>query len=320
MDERRKKAVVTGGLGFIGQELVYQLISEGWRVYCIDAMKYPCNRAAISLFCDQPWSSFTLEKCDVQDLQRIPECDYVFNLAAESHVARSIQDATDFIDTNITGIHNILKKMPKGAHLVHVSTDEVYGSIDDGEFHETDALNPQNPYAASKAAAEMFIGAWANTHGLKFNIVRPSNNWGPHQHREKFLPLIVKRLQEGKKIYLHNKGLPYRSWLHVEDCCAAIRKVSEMGVPGEVYNIGGELKQNIEVFRLVLDCYNELTGEGVAFEDCVDFSVDRKGQDARYSSSDDKLRRTTGWEPGRSLDDGHTLLGVVKTILNDDRW
>ena len=300
-----KIVVVTGCMGLIGSHLTSELLKRGYLVLGVDKLTYAANSEAMQTFVGLP--GFTFLQKDICDLKTLPDCDYVINLAAESHVGNSIIDGTDFINTNISGVQNLLKVIQgkpsnvcERPVLLHFSTDEVYGDIEDGAFTEDSKLNPSNPYSATKAAADHLIKSWHRTHGTDYVIVRPTNNYGIFQYPEKLIPLSVKLLQRGKKIRLHNNGEPIRNWLHAADTANAIIAIMESGVKNEVFNISGGFEQkNIDTVKSIIDCYFD--GKVDDYDKYLDFSHNREGQDVRYSVDDSKIRKL-GWKPQYKFD------------------
>ena len=222
-------AVVTGCAGFIGITFTKLLLERGWLVYGIDKFTYVANFEELRTLANIYPNTFTYVTEDIKDIDRLPECDVVFNLAAEADVDNSILNMDNFIDSNISGVKNLLEIITHRSVQIknnkplffQVSTDEVYGDKEEGSFDETAALMPSNPYAATKAAADMLVESWSRTHGLDYIIARPSNNYGENQYPEKLIPTVIRRLQREQKVKLHNKGLPVRSWTHVEDTAEA---------------------------------------------------------------------------------------------------
>jgi dTDP-glucose 4,6-dehydratase len=299
-----KIVYVTGCLGFIGSYVTRKCLEKGWMVYGIDKCTYAANTDLIQEFSKHP--NFKFERADIKDLDHLYDCDYVINTAAESHVANSIVSSDKFLETNVLGTKNLLelvrgKQKNIGAKpiLLHFSTDEVYGDIISGDHTEADLLMPSNPYSASKAAADMLVFAWARTYDLQYVIVRPANNYGIGQYPEKLIPLAVKNLNRGRKVCLHDKGEPYRCWLHADDTAEAIVKIVESENVNQIYNISGhEEQKNIDTIKKIITCY------GYDIEDLekyVDFSYSRQGQDVRYSVNDEKLQ-SLGWHPKRKFD------------------
>jgi len=269
------------------------------------------------------FENFTFVKKDIVELDYLPHCDYVINIAAESHVGNSIIDSHDFIHSNVVGVKNLLdliRKKPKNVEdqpiFFHFSTDEVYGDITEGEHIETDVLKPSNPYSASKAAADMFILAWARTYDMKYIILRPTNNYGAGQYPEKLIPLCVKHLMRGKKIRLHDAGEPVRNWLHSDDTASAVIKIIESGVSNETYNVAGGFEQkNIDTATQILDSY--LGKDRYSLDEYLNLEFKRLGQDVRYALNDDKLR-ALGWKPERVFKD--ELLGIVEYYKKNFKW
>ena len=276
------KLLITGGLGFIAKHFIRDAINRGHSVVNIDAETYAADK---SVFFS---GDYRYIKSDINHLNSLPAHDVLVNFAAESHVDRSIADSTDFIRTNINGVHKLLSLGPK--RFIQISTDEVYGSVEAGRFDEQSSLNPQNPYSATKACADLIIQAHANTYGLNYNIVRPTNNYGMGQHPEKLIPLTLKLIREGKKATVHGDGSYIRMWLRVEDTVSGIWTVIEHGENDGIYNIAGIEKSNLEIVKSLCSL------SGGEYE----FVENRKGQDVRYSISDWKLR-DLGWKPIHSF-------------------
>lgn len=320
MQNKKEKTIcITGCLGFIGSHFTELCLGDSWRVYGIDKCTYASNNYLIEEFCSN--ENFTFLKEDIRCLDRIPECDYIVNFAAESHVQNSIENSDSFLLSNIFGVQNILSlitKKPRNAGkrpvLVHISTDEVYGDIESGEHSEGDRLMPSNPYSASKASADMLIFAWARTYGIKYNIIRPTNNYGTRQYFEKLIPLIVKQLARGRKICLHNGGEPVRNWLHVMDTAEGIMTVLKSDCENEIFNISGGFEQkNSDTVRAVMEAIDPK----ILFEDNVDLGHIREGQDVRYAVNDDKLR-ALGWAPSRVFSE--EIKSIVDFFKDDFRW
>lgn len=305
----KKILYITGCLGFIGSCFTKKALEKGWKVYGVDKMTYASNKNLLEVF--QSYKNFIFFKEDIKNLSFLEDCDYVINFAAESHVENSITDSTSFIDTNIIGTKNILDLIKKKHGNVgqkplmfHISTDEVYGDIEDGQHSELDQLKPSNPYSASKASADMLVMSWARTYDIEYIILRPTNNYGKYQYPEKLIPLSVKNLLRNKKIRLHNNGTPVRNWLHVEDTSEAIFTIlskyesDRQNIVNQIYNVSGGFEQtNKDTLTKIIKC---LLGEE-NIEAYVDFSYNRKGQDVRYSLNDDKLKRL-GWSPKKNFD------------------
>lgn len=306
----KKIVYVTGCLGFIGSYVTRACLNKGWYVRGIDKQTYASNPDLLEEF--YSYKNFTFEYKDINDLEFLYECDYVINTAAETHVGNSIASSSEFIHSNIDGVHNLLNliknyrhESPKPPTLLHFSTDEVYGDIDSGAHTETDLLKPSNPYSATKAAADMLVLAWGRTYKLPYVIVRPTNNYGIGQYVEKLIPKTCKYLALGKKIPLHNNGTPVRNWLHASDTAQAVIAIIERGVENEIYNIAGGFEQsNYDTVRKVIDTYNEGKDPAdVLLADWyLDLSYHRAGQDVRYALDDSKLR-SLGWQPKAIFDE-----------------
>jgi len=305
-----KIVYITGCMGFMGSYFTQKCLDKGWKVFGIDKLTYAANNDLALRF--QMTKNFKFQKIDIKDLDHLYDCDFVVNFAAESHVGNSIVDSSDFINTNILGVQNLLElirhKQDNAVSrpaLFHISTDEVYGDIVEGKHTEEDLLLPSNPYSASKAAADMLILAWARTYGVNYNILRPTNNYGIGQYPEKLIPLSVKNLMRGKKIRLHNNGAPLRNWLHAADTANAIMTIMEHGDLNEIYNVAGGFEQtNLSTVKKIIKHYN---GNMENWKDCVDFSYSRVGQDVRYALDDNKLRNL-GWAPKRAF---HKEIGPI---------
>jgi dTDP-glucose 4,6-dehydratase len=315
-----KLVVITGCLGLIGSHVTRQCLEKGWKVYGIDKCTYAANEEFLVEFVLSP--NFTFIKEDIATLKQLPDCDYVINVAAESHVGNSIVDSTDFITSNVMGVKNLLDLIRQKQQNVserpvffHFSTDEVYGDIAKGAHVETDILKPSNPYSASKAAADMLVMAWGRTYGLKYLILRPTNNYGIGQYPEKLIPVTVKLLMRGKKIKLHDEGEPIRNWLHADDTATAVTTLVNAGMNVGIYNVAGGFEQkNIDTVSKVLECY---FGEKRDWEPYLDLSFAREGQDVRYALNDDKLR-SLGWRPRKSFD--KEINHIVEHYKNNFKW
>lgn len=292
--------LVTGGAGFIGSNFLYHLVNTiDDEIICIDNLTYASEKNNVP-------DSVRLFVTDVADEHN---CDYVFkkykpttifHLAAESHVDNSIQNCLPFIHTNINGTVNLLNLSLKYEveKFIHVSTDEIYGSIEDGYFTENSNYAPRNPYSASKAASDHFVMAYHNTYELPAVITNCSNNYGPRQHQEKLIPTIIHKLLSGQKIPVYGDGKQIRDWLYVQDHCEALCEVWLKGRVGQKYNIGGECEiRNIDLIRMILDRMNMR-------EDMIEYVKDRPGHDRRYSTDITKIRHEIKWSPRFSLDEG----------------
>jgi len=305
-----KVVYITGCLGFIGSYVTRLCLDRGWYVKGVDRMTYAANDELLYQF--KHYKNFSFVHCDINDLHFLYDCDYIINTAAETHVGNSIANSDEFVRTNINGVHNLLELIKnyrqentKVPTLLHFSTDEVYGDIVEGSHTEKDLLKPSNPYAATKAAADMLILAWHRTYGIPYVIVRPTNNYGIGQYVEKLIPKVCKYLHLGRKIPLHNKGTPIRNWLHAEDTANAIIKIIDSGVQNEIYNICGGFEQsNIDTVKKILSTSNL---DESSLGKYVDFSCNRPGQDVRYALNDNKLR-SLGWSPVKHFDEELTKI------------
>lgn len=299
-----KIVYVTGCLGFIGSYVTRKCLQRGWMVYGIDKCTYVANRGLLEEF--GQYDNFTFLEKDIKDLDHLYDCDYIINTAAESHVGNSIIDSEDFISSNIMGVRNLLdlvRNKPINCNrrpiMFHFSTDEVYGDIVEGEHTEEHLLHPSNPYSAAKAAADMLVLAWARTYNVEYIILRPTNNYGIGQYPEKLIPLSVKNMMRGLKIRLHNNGTPIRNWLHADDTAEAVMAIIDSGNVNEIYNVAGGFEQtNAETVRKIITAHHSTDN----WEQYVDFSYSRQGQDVRYALNDDKLR-SLGWKPKKIFDE-----------------
>jgi dTDP-glucose 4,6-dehydratase len=316
------KLLVTGGAGFIGSHLVRTLLTGGYPAYqgvdvtVYDKLTYAGNVANLApvIFSDR----YRFVQGDILDGvlldEVLPGHDAVLNLAAESHVDRSITGAAEFVMTNAVGVQTLLDACVRARipRVVQVSTDEVYGSIPEGSSRETDLLEPNSPYAAAKAGGDLIARSYAVTHGLDVVVTRCTNNYGPYQYPEKIVPLFVTNLLDGLTVPLYGDGLNIRDWLHVDDHCRALALVLEKGRAGEIYNIGGgtELTNRDLTERLLAACGRDWSS--------VEPAVDRLGHDRRYSLDDSKLRDELGYAPAMDFDAG--LGATVAWYRDNEPW
>ena len=318
-----KTAIVTGFAGFIGTTFTQKLLHEGWRVYGIDKFTHVANHSLINTQNE----NFSYVNEDVSKVKWLPECDVIFNFAAESDVDIGNQSCDRFIKSNIDGVRNLLDIINNRIVLradkplfFQISTDEVYGDLKEGIYDESAELNPSNPYAATKAAADLLIQAYARTYGIEYLIARPSNNYGFFQYPEKLIPLTVKRLSRGKKIKLHNEGKPIRTWTHSEDTANAILTIYDKAERNRIYNISSEYEQtNLQTVTKVINAYflQMLNRSVPNIEQFLDLSFDRPGQDVRYAISCEPLRELQ-WRPEKEFD--KEIIKLVKHYKKEFVW
>jgi len=296
-------ALVTGGAGFIGSNFVHWALKEDRydEITTVDALTYAGTTENLQGTLDNDRHEFV--EGDIRDEELvgelIAEADYVFNFAAESHVDRSIEDASEFVSTNVDGTRVLLDAAVEHdvERFVQISTDEVYGEILDGEFSEEDPLDPRNPYSATKASADLLVGSYYETHDLPTIITRSSNNYGPHQHTEKLIPKFITRSLAGEEIPVYGDGSNIREWTYVVDNCRGIDVAAHEGDPGETYNVGSsEERTNLEVTKAILDATD-------GSEDQIAFVEDRPGHDQRYALDTSKVE-ALGWESEWSFEEG----------------
>jgi dTDP-glucose 4,6-dehydratase len=293
--------LVTGGRGFIGSHFVERVLEDGHTVVDIDCMSY-CSNDSLPFDSNPNYKHMNIDICD---LKHLPSCDVIVNFAAETHVDNSINDTNPFIHSNIIGVHNLLeivrgKQLHERPLFVQISTDEVYGDRMDGSFKEEDRLTPSNPYAASKAAAEMLVLSYHRTYGINYLITRSSNNYGPRQYHEKLIPKSLRCLEIGKKIPIHGDGSYVRDWIYVKDNADAICTLIVSGYANDVFNIGANNHMtNLQVVDTLLDSFGKTREE-------IQFVPNRWGQDLRYSLDTSKIR-SIGWEPSKN-----TMKGIYK--------
>lgn len=334
------KFLITGGAGFIGSAVVRHIIENTQdSVVNVDKLTYAGNLESLEAVENNP--RYVLEQvdiCDAKELARIFEQyqpDAVMHLAAESHVDRSIGCAAEFIQTNIVGTYTLLEAAriywngwsnEKKATFcfLHISTDEVYGDLENKEdlFTETSSYKPSSPYSASKASSDHLVKAWHRTYGLPAIITHSSNNYGFYQYPEKLIPLMILNALEGKSLPIYGNGLQVRDWLFVEDHAKALYKVLKAGKVGETYNISGNCeKANIEIVRTICSLLEELVPnkpEGVArYEDLITYVKDRPGHDVRYAIDATKIGRELGWKPQETFESG--IRRTVEWYLNNKK-
>lgn len=329
------RALVTGGSGFIGSALVLRLVEAGWAVLNYDALTYAAAPASLAEV--EHAANYRFMKADVRDGAALAEAfaahapDVVLHLAAESHVDRSITGAGDFIDTNIAGTFQLLEaarawrdrldtERADSFRLVHVSTDEVFGSLGaEGRFDEATAYDPSSPYSASKAASDHLVRAWGRTYGLNVMISNCSNNYGPRQFPEKLIPLMILNALEGRPLPVYGDGSHVRDWLHVDDHARALTLIAERGEPGRTYCIGGRAERtNLQVVEAICAHVDAALGAGSDSRARIAHVTDRPGHDQRYAIDPSRIDSELGWRPSRSFEDG--LARTVDWYLANGAW
>ena len=311
---RYKRILVTGGAGFIGSAFIRYGLS---RFPCesltnLDLLTYAADPAGLQSVEEDPRYLFVQgDICDEDLVERLcisHQIDAIVHFAAETHVDRSIQEPTTFLYTNVAGTVALLEVVRRRPHIHfhHVSTDEVYGSLATGHFSEASPYRPNSPYAASKAAADHFVRAYAHTYGLSTTLSHCSNNYGPYQNREKLIPLMITRCLNKEPLPVYGAGLNVRDWLYVDDHAEALWTILETGKRGEVYDIGGACeKQNLELLGALMRALAEASGEEEAgYRSLLTFVPDRPGHDLRYAIDCSKIQKELGWRPRHSLTEG----------------
>ncbi|AWW31738.1 dTDP-glucose 4,6-dehydratase [Echinicola strongylocentroti] len=329
----KKSILITGGAGFIGSHLVKLFVNKypDYTIVNLDSLTYAGNLENLKEIEEK--DNYHFEKVDLLDEKGLEEVfkkhqiTDVVHLAAESHVDRSISDPLAFVKTNVIGTVNLLNaaktswKKLDGHLFYHVSTDEVYGSLDDGGFFlETTAYDPQSPYSASKASSDHFVRAYANTYGMKTVISNCSNNYGPNQFPEKLIPLCINNIRNRKALPVYGKGENVRDWLYVEDHAAAIDVIFHNGTTGETYNIGGWNEwKNIDIVTLLCEIVDRKLGreEGESAK-LITFVKDRAGHDLRYAIDAGKLEKELGWKPSLQFEEG--IEKTVDWYLANEEW
>ena len=312
------KLLVTGGAGFIGSNFVRSISDNAKyeKITILDSLTYAGNFNNLNSISGS--KKLVLIKGDICNLKIVSEVtkgiDVIINFAAESHVDRSISNPFQFLNTNVLGTQNLLDAALKNkvAKFIQVSTDEVYGSINEGSWTEDWPLSPNSPYSASKASADLLTLSYFKTFGLNVSITRCSNNYGPFQFPEKVIPLFVTNLLQKKKIPIYGTGNNIRDWIHVEDHCSGIEKVIDLGKPGHIYNFGGGNEiTNFELTKMILDYFQ--------FDlDKIDYIEDRKGHDYRYSVSFKKSLNELNWKPVKNFKDG--LFETIEWYKKNTSW
>jgi len=331
-----KTIIVSGGAGFIGSNFVLQSVAAGYNVVNLDLLTYAGNLENLASIQDSPNHTFVrgsiTDKPLIEGLLSEHRPHAIVHFAAESHVDRSITGPQVFIDTNINGTFTLLqaalkywRELPKpdadAFRFLHVSTDEVYGSLgpDDPAFHEATPYQPNSPYSASKAASDHLVRAYFHTYGLPVLTTNCSNNYGPYQFPEKLIPLMIHNALNGKALPVYGDGQNVRDWLYVGDHCSAIDTVLRKGRVGEVYNVGGcNEKKNLDVVTTLCAILDELHPEGREHKALITYVKDRPGHDRRYSIDCRKLQRELGWTPKESFETG--IRKTVQWYLDNAEW
>lgn len=339
-----KTYLVTGGAGFIGSNYIHYMFhkyGDAIRIINVDALTYAGNPENLKEV--EGRKNYTFVKADICDKEAIAkifaenDIDRVVHFAAESHVDRSIVNPEVFVQTNVLGTAVMLNcakaawELPDGSFqadkkFLHVSTDEVYGSLPEGDgyFYETTPYAPHSPYSASKAGSDMLVKAYMDTYHFPANITNCSNNYGPYQFPEKLIPLIINNALQGKKLPVYGDGKNVRDWLYVEDHAKAIDMVQEKGRLFETYNVGGHNeKQNIEIIKIIIETLREMLPDtdprkANVTEELITYVEDRKGHDRRYAIAPDKIKAEIGWEPETMFKDG--IRRTIEWYFNHEDW
>jgi dTDP-glucose 4,6-dehydratase len=330
------RVIVTGGAGFIGSALVRHLVLEkGYDVLNVDALTYAGNLASLTSVEGKPNYRFLqADICDRAAMEKAVgefQPDRIMHLAAESHVDRSITGAADFIQTNVIGTFTLLEtargfwsalsgEQKDAFRFLHVSTDEVYGSLgDDGLFHEETPYDPSSPYSASKASSDHLAKAWQRTYGLPVVVSNCSNNYGPYHFPEKLIPLTILNALAGERLPVYGKGENVRDWLYVEDHARALDLIAERGRVGETYNVGGRNeRKNIDVVTRICEVLDRIAPANHPRTELIEFVTDRPGHDARYAIDASKLESELGWRAQENFDTG--IEKTVQWYIDNEWW
>lgn len=330
------KVLITGGAGFIGSALTRHVVGKlGWHALVVDKLTYAGHLSSLAPVAAMPGYAFAqIDICDRAALRAAfakHQPDIVFHLAAESHVDRSITHAAAFIETNLVGAFNVLEaarehwqglsgEAKHRFRVVHVSTDEVYGSLgDEGLFHETTPYDPRSPYSASKAGADHLASAWFHTYGLPVLISNCSNNYGPYQLPEKLIPLTILNALDGRPLPVYGDGGNVRDWLFVDDHVEALCLIAERGELGRCYNVGGRNeRRNLEVVHRICDLLDDIAPKPSKHRDLIEFVPDRPGHDRRYAIDATRLETELGWRANENFDTG--MERTVRWYVDNEAW
>ena len=329
------KILVTGGAGFIGSAVVRLAIARGHSVVNVDALTYAACLGNVNIVAEHP--KYAFEQVDIRDRAALDVVfakhtpDTVMHLAAESHVDRSIDAPMDFIETNIKGTFNMLeaarrywqaKGWPEGFRFLHISTDEVFGSLPNDpriKFTEDTPYNPRSPYSASKASSDHLVCAWHETYGLPVILTNCSNNYGPYHFPEKLIPVVILNALGGKPLPIYGDGGNIRDWLYVEDHANALLLVLEQGLVGRSYNIGGNNERtNLELVKTLCGILDRLQPSERSYADLITFVRDRPGHDSRYAIDSSRIRTELGWCPSVTVEEG--LEKTIQWYLDNEEW
>ena len=313
------RLLVTGGAGFIGSNYIRMLVNGELKgiskIIVLDKLTYSGNKQNLIDLDSSSYEFIQGDICDTDLVSKLSkQVDAIVNFAAESHVDRSINSSKEFIQTNVFGTHTLLESARKSnlSTFLQISTDEVYGSISEGSWDEDFPLQPNSPYAASKASADLISQTYHRTYGMDIRVTRCSNNYGPYQYPEKVIPLFITNLIKGKKVPLYGQGLNIRDWLHVTDHCRGIHLVLTKGKPGDVFNIGGGRElSNLELTRFILKAIG-------ASEESIERVADRLGHDFRYSLSIEKITKQLGYKPIVDFESG--ISQTIEWYKSNQEW
>ncbi|MBG07474.1 MAG: dTDP-glucose 4,6-dehydratase [Halobacteriovoraceae bacterium] len=315
-----KKLVITGGCGFIGSSFTRKMVRElsNFEIHNIDFLTYSGNKENLKAIED--YKNYFFHHLDIRDVDKVLEvcsgADYIVNFAAETHVDRSISGPEIFISTNVLGTTVLLEAATRfNSRMVHISTDEVYGSLEesDSPSNEFDMLKPSSPYSSSKASSDLICLSYFKTYGTKVSVTRCTNNYGPYQYPEKLIPVLIHKSLQNSPLPIYGNGRNIRDWIFVDDHSEAIENVMFNGRPGEIYNIGGSnQKRNLEICQIILDELADKTNSK------IEFVSDRPGHDWRYAVNDSKIKNELGWKPKTDFNTG--IRTTISWYLENRDW